>query len=750
MARVPSAGGIFFKFQSMLTRNILDIQQAFPTVPWVFLYRNAVENMVSNLRGSGTGGPCLRYQENPPPELLDILPAAKTATPERYCAAYIAHLRQFAMLALGRAGLSPKTGRSTGAVLNYNTLPGSFLGIINDHYGITLADSEVERINAIATLYSKARKSGDRAQEFAGDSVEKQQTATPAMLSAAKEFTDSLNAELDKLSFGAGRQAAAKADSNSTASELVSEPYPRLFSLKDILTAWNPDDITVPASYPQYNSLREFDFSDPVDLALATKLREAELPFVIRNVPNLNEVSAKWTVEYLEKRMQATPQRVEKSATNHFMFYRGGGGDFKAPTESARMTYSEWRQALADHEAAPATNPYVYLTVDSGRANAFVAEDLTMFENKKSFFIVDPNAQAGIHCRFGMPGIIAEAHWDSGRNFIAVIQGTRRYIISPPGQCNNLFILKSGPSARHSDVDWSDPAVIPKFANATAFEVVLTAGDILYLPALWFHYIISLTENIQCNTRSGTPDVDVDGLHQCDMYARASERNTVEKVTGLRKALPSVGPITHRPIGGVVPIKHDKLLADSIAAKPVTAAVDAEIEPDYPKSFLLQDILTYWNPDVVDIPADYGKYSSLKRFDYATDLDIALKYRDAELPFVIHNVPNLEATAAKWSDEYLTDKSRGFATRVEASTNNHFMYYNSGGKRQGLDTPTKPVKMTFPEWREAAHKVEANLSAHEQLYYMTMTGYSGNDVSRRFGGWIAIRLAGNAFGCVCV
>ena len=70
-----------------------------------------------------------------------------------------------------------------------------------------------------------------------------------------------------------------------------------------------------------------------------------------------------------------------------------------------------------------------------------------------------------------MPGIIAESHFDSGRNFVAMINGTKRYIVSPPDQCKHLFILKSGPSARHSDVDWSDPSVIPSLAPAGALEV---------------------------------------------------------------------------------------------------------------------------------------------------------------------------------------------------------------------------------------------------------------------------------------
>ena len=48
----------------------------------------------------------------------------------------------------------------------------------------------------------------------------------------------------------------------------------------------------------------------------------------------------------------------------------------------------------------------------------------------------------------------------------------------------------------------------------------------------------------------------------------------------------------------------------------------------------------------------------------------------------------------------------------------------------GLDTPTKPVDMTFPEWRDAARIVENNQSTSAQLYYLQMSGYSEQDVRK--------------------
>ena len=176
--------------------------------------------------------------------------------------------------------------------------------------------------------------------------------------------------------------------------------------------------------------------------------------------------------------------------------------------------------------------------------------------DRENLYLVDSDKQRGIHCRFGMPGMIAANHYDASRNAIAVLGGYRRYILSRPSQCPNLGLYRVGhPSARHSMVDWTtavedhqnfpnhvddnwdgseseiestssstsdDPSwkdyrrALSRLANnATSTEVVLQAGDVLYLPSYWFHYIISLNTNMQCNTRSGRDDRDVQIMADC-------------------------------------------------------------------------------------------------------------------------------------------------------------------------------------------------------------------------------------------
>ena len=132
--------------------------------------------------------------------------------------------------------------------------------------------------------------------------------------------------------------------------------------------------------------------------------------------------------------------------------------------------------------------------------------------------MVEPENQKGIHCRFGMKGVIAENHFDGSHNAIVVLGGERRYVLAHPNQCPLLSLLPKGhPSARHSAVDWSDPDLeeFPDFAKAMGNEVVLQAGDVLYLPTHWFHYIISLSLNFQCNTRSGISQEYRSPIKQC-------------------------------------------------------------------------------------------------------------------------------------------------------------------------------------------------------------------------------------------
>lgn len=210
--------------------------------------------------------------------------------------------------------------------------------------------------------------------------------------------------------------------------------------------------------------------------------------------------------------------------------------NWQPPTENLRMTYLEWLEHanVTDDKLGP-DNPHWYFRLigcgnmgdgtadgscDKG-SSEWLFDELTFFQPREEdtpFYLVEPEKQKGIHCRFGMKGVIAENHFDLSRNAITVLGGQRRYILGDPSQCVNMNLLPRGhPSARHSAVDWSNPDLdnFPTFVKTHVNEVVLQPGDVLYLPTNWFHYIISLELNMQCNTRSGGEKINREYITEC-------------------------------------------------------------------------------------------------------------------------------------------------------------------------------------------------------------------------------------------
>jgi hypothetical protein len=335
--------------------------------------------------------------------------------------------------------------------------------------------------------------------------------------------------------------------------DMPPQGYPYDWTLLDVLTHWPPDD---PRPRPQvYQGLCVFDFTKEYQKAM--NYRENELPFVVRNDPQVQKAVARWNSPNYMQRMLGSEvkHRTEFSENNHFLYWNKPPDNKKMkrpnlpkkslrpwqrimetpqnwtqPTKMMRMTYDEWldHANVTDEKLGPDQPHWYFRLIGCGEtgpqgecdagSSEYLYDELTFFQPKPSLYMVDPNQQKGIHCRFGMKGVIAENHFDGSRNSIAVLGGERRYILSHPNQCDFLSLWPKGhPSARHSAVDWSTPDLDkhPEFAMAKGNEVVLKPGDVLYLPTNWFHYIISLSLNFQCNTRSGISQDYMQPIHQC-------------------------------------------------------------------------------------------------------------------------------------------------------------------------------------------------------------------------------------------
>lgn len=86
------------------------------------------------------------------------------------------------------------------------------------------------------------------------------------------------------------------------------------------------------------------------------------------------------------------------------------------------------------------------------------------------------------------------------------------------------LILASSPSARHSSFDWADEKVTAErtaFLSAVGTELVLSRGEVLYIPSYWFHYIVSQDSSVQCNARSGLTTIGYEHIAKCGFDHKA-------------------------------------------------------------------------------------------------------------------------------------------------------------------------------------------------------------------------------------
>lgn len=91
-------------------------------------------------------------------------------------------------------------------------------------------------------------------------------------------------------------------------------------------------------------------------------------------------------------------------------------------------------------------------------------------------------------------------HFDDVHNIFVQIRGRKKFILFPPSNYLSFYppIGENGYSPAWSKVNpvVTDLKSYPKFPWQDKIEVVLEAGEILYIPPLWWHHVTAIEENI--------------------------------------------------------------------------------------------------------------------------------------------------------------------------------------------------------------------------------------------------------------
>jgi len=183
---------MFMKLQSISTKFIDLFLEAFPSTPWIFIYRNPVEVMMSQFTYGASNANCVRQFQNVPDDVKKILSnngkTESTLSPEEKCAIHLG--------SLCKAGSKALSATHTGRAVNYEGLSKNLVSkVIPNHFGVPMTEDARERITIISSKYSKGR--GNRKSKWKDDSERKKDRATPEIKQASELFLGSSYIQLE-------------------------------------------------------------------------------------------------------------------------------------------------------------------------------------------------------------------------------------------------------------------------------------------------------------------------------------------------------------------------------------------------------------------------------------------------------------------------------------------------------------------------------------------------------------------------
>jgi len=183
----------FFKIQSAGTKNLPIFRMAFPETPWIFVYRDPVQVMMSHFAHGTKSANCLRSLHRPPRLLKQLAHRRgydvgnqngkhshlKEMSPPEFCAAHLATLTEMAADQIQESD-------ELGQAVNYASLPHVLYDKILPSWGVDASEEEIENIQTISGTYSKGR--GEMHKEWKDDSEKKEELASPEIQEASKIF----------------------------------------------------------------------------------------------------------------------------------------------------------------------------------------------------------------------------------------------------------------------------------------------------------------------------------------------------------------------------------------------------------------------------------------------------------------------------------------------------------------------------------------------------------------------------------
>lgn len=178
--REPCAEHFFVKFDAWHTLYFDLIEEAFPDVPWIFIYRNPAEVLVSHekQRSSATLPGAIEHRIDG----LSLIESLQFPR-EEYPA--------FVLAEICRAALA-KRDSVNGKFVNYTSLPQFVCGDLLRHFNVEYSNDDIARMSEAASYNAKSPS-----VKFTSDTEEKRREASGEIDAIAEKYFGTIYEELE-------------------------------------------------------------------------------------------------------------------------------------------------------------------------------------------------------------------------------------------------------------------------------------------------------------------------------------------------------------------------------------------------------------------------------------------------------------------------------------------------------------------------------------------------------------------------
>lgn len=213
------------------------------------------------------------------------------------------------------------------------------------------------------------------------------------------------------------------------------------------------------------------------------KIFSSRKPVIITGKMTDWKALSSWSIEYLNR--VVGHKEIDVNFSNNKVFNFDPENQFTIA--SKKMKFTDFMDWIVQKKT---TDKYYYLQQSSIKTSfPELISDIEVPD------YIDPKLLIITNLWIGAGGNVSQLHYDMPENLLSQVRGRKRILLFEPKQTSFLYPFPAHSKIPHMsrlNLDQPDAKKFPKFQKAKYTECILEPGEMLFIPAFWWHQVYSL------------------------------------------------------------------------------------------------------------------------------------------------------------------------------------------------------------------------------------------------------------------